>query len=117
MLLVTGGGEYELPLEEPELPSLPYVCAYGSAVEPLADEPPPEPLAAFEVEALVARSAAFGPRAGSLPAAICAAINPPIATVAKTASNASFTVSAFVDCRGRRELERDRWAARTVWGC
>jgi hypothetical protein len=81
-------------------------------VDPLADEP----LEAFEVEALPARSAAFGPSDGSLPAAICAAINPPIAKVAMTASIASFTVRALVDCNGRRDLERLHCAARTVRG-
>jgi hypothetical protein len=39
-------------------------------VELLADELPPEAVAAFEVEALLARAAAFGPSDGSLPAAI-----------------------------------------------
>jgi hypothetical protein len=85
-------------------------------VEPLADELPAEAPAVFEVEALWARSAALGPSAGSLPVAICAAINPPIAKVAVTASSATFVVRALVDCNGRRELERLHCAARTVRG-
>jgi pimeloyl-ACP methyl ester carboxylesterase len=48
--------------------------------------------------------------------AICAAINPPIAKVAMTASIATFAVRALVDCNGRRGLERLQCAARTVWG-
>lgn len=85
-------------------------------MESLADELPPEALAAFEAEALLARLAAFGPSAGSLPVAICAAINPPIAKVAMTASIATLAVRALVDCDGRRDLERLHCAARTVRG-
>ncbi len=85
-------------------------------MEPLADELLPEALAPFEVEVLPARFAAFGPSDGSLPAAICAAINPPIAKVAMTASTASFAVRALVDCNGRRDSERLHCAARTVRG-
>ena len=75
-------------------------------MEPVADELPLEAPAAFEVETLLARAAAFGPSDGSFPAAICAAINPPIAKVATTASIATFAVRDLVDGNGRREVER-----------
>ena len=85
-------------------------------MEPLGDELPPEALAEFEAVALLARAAALGPSEGSFPAAICAAINPPIAKVAMTASNATFAVRALVGCNGWRDLDRLRGAARTVRG-
>jgi hypothetical protein len=70
----------------------------GSVPEPPLEEVPvEEPVVAELADAFFARAAAFGPSAGSLPAAIWAAISPPIRIVAAIANTASFAVSALVD--------------------
>jgi hypothetical protein len=68
-------------------------------------EDPPDVLV-FAAAAFFARAAAFGPSAGSFPAAIWAANRPPTTRVTITAIKASLTVSALVDWRGGRRYLR-----------